>query len=285
MKETGQTSNKTLWKIFKIIALVVMIIVLSFVSLSYALQALDRRTEKVAKQIIDPKAAAYIAQTYPGKDFIPDSAYYAFKDNCYRVKVHSPSSPDTYFNIDYHYTSHELVEDSYEANVASGYNTRERLTEAYANLTKECLDTVDCLYLIDSDFCKYSENTSLNKYFSPDGLDSATLILDYNYDVAQMGAQYGYLKVSAMLPEENINILSALELLTEIDKKLIDSGIGYSLIEITIEDARYPDTTSQFYLYGVRPEDLHREDSLSYLQELWNEQEANRQATKENWQS
>ena len=80
----------------------------------------------------------------------------------------------------------------------------------------------------------------------------------------------GFLEVTVVLPKEEVNIRSALTILTEIDHLLAESSIGYSIIEITIVDAEYPDTTAKFYLYDVHPEDLDLENPLAYLQELWN---------------
>ena len=95
-----------------------------------------------------------------------------------------------------------------------------------------------------------------------------------------MGADYGDLEITILEEAENVNIQRYLEILTEIDKKLTQDGIGYSLIKITLKDAWYPDTTQEFYIYGVTPEDLHCDDPLARLQQMWDEQEANRQAIK-----
>lgn len=53
---------------------------------------------------------------------------------------------------------------------------------------------------------------------------------------------------------------------------LSDAGIGYSLIELYVQDEDCSDFTVSFELYDVHPEDLYREDALEYLQELWNAQ-------------
>ena len=107
-----------------------------------------------------------------------------------------------------------------------------------------------------------------------------TLILDKDYNVGALGVQYGELDVTAILPAEKVNISSALEVMREIDQQLAKSNVGYYLMKITLQDASFLDYTVQFTLYGVHPEDLHREDALTYLQELWNEQEARRQERK-----
>ncbi len=57
----------------------------------------DRQDERTAREVIDPKAAAYLAEQYPGNDFEVGKAYHVFIDNCFRVKVRSQSSRDTHF--------------------------------------------------------------------------------------------------------------------------------------------------------------------------------------------
>ena len=243
----------------------------------------DLTSSQVASKIIDPKAEAYISQAYPDNDFILEDAYYVFKDNCYRVKVKSRSSQDTCFSLDFDYQSYELVSDGYEISVLSGANTRARVLSDYTFLVDDCFSAVTHSYHVDSDFCVYSENVSTTGYFSPNGLDSKTLIVDKDYDAAELGSAYGYLTLTAVLSKEEVNIHSALDILKEADQLLTERSIGYYLIEITIKDAAYPNTTAEFSLYGVHPEDLRREDALAYLQELWNAQEAHRQEIKENW--
>lgn len=243
----------------------------------------DLKNYYIARTKIDPQATAYIVQTYPDNDFVVDDAYYVFKDNCYRVKVHSPSSQDTYFYLTYDYKNYDLTRDSYDSQVVGGENTLARLQEDYAVLIDECLSPITYLCYISGDFCKYSESTSHDGYFSPEGLEAATLILDKDYDIGALGSQYGYLEVTAILPAEKVNISSALEVMREIDQQLAKSNVGYYLMKITLQDASFLDYTVQFTLYGVHPEDLHREDALAYLQELWNEQEARRQELKKQW--
>jgi len=277
LKTNGKNTLNTVWRILTGVGLALLIPGLLYAGVLCWAWLSDLKHADIAQEVIDPKAAEYISQAYPDNDYVLDKSYYVFKDNCYRVKVHSPSSQDTYFNLDYDYKTYELVWDGYESYVLSGYNTRDRLVRAYNQLVDDCLSSATCLSRVSSDFCKYSENISHGGYFSPNGLDPQILVVDKAYDVAELGSAYGFLEVTAVLPKEEVNIRSALTILTEIDHLLAESSIGYSIIEITIVDAEYPDATAEFHLYDVHPEDLDRENPLAYLQELWNSQEAHRQ--------
>ena len=87
---------------------------------------IDRRHETVAEKDIDPRAAQYIAQTYPGNDFEVSDAFHVFKDNCYRVRVTSASSRDTRFYVDFDDESfQQAVVNSYANIDLSGDNEKD----------------------------------------------------------------------------------------------------------------------------------------------------------------
>ena len=193
LKTNGKNTLNTVWRILTGVGLAFLILGLLYAGVLCWAWLSGLKHADVAQEIIDPKAAEYISQAYPDNDYVLDKAYYVFKDNCYRVKVHSPSSQDTYFKLDYDYKTYKLVRDSYESSVLSGHNTRNRLESAYNQLVKDCLSSVTCLSHISSDFCEYSENISPGGYFSPDGLDSQTLVVDQTYNLAKLGTAYGFL--------------------------------------------------------------------------------------------
>lgn len=241
--------------------------------------ATEQRYEAVIHDVIDPQAAAYIAQTYPGNDFIVESAYYAFKDNSYVVSVRSQSSEDTRFSIRYDYQTYEFLSDSYVSNVTGGTNTRARLLETYQQRVTDALQTLPGLRSTFVDFCRFSQQESVGLHFTPAGLDSATLTVDQPYDET-LGSRYGYLELNILTDAQSCNLQTATELLLEADRLLTESGVGYYVLEINLEDAPWPDTTTEFTLYSVRSEDLHCPDPLARLQQMWNEQEARRQEIK-----
>lgn len=247
----------------------------SFLGVLWGWDAIDNLHEKhIAKTVIDPKAEAYIAAQYPDNDFIVEGAYHAWYDNVYRVKVHSRSSPDTYFRLTYDSYTYELEQDSYESQVVRKWNTWDRIVKEYQELAEESLAEVRCLHNLTGDFISYSEKASLSSYSTPDGLDESTLILDHDYDVAAMGADYGYLIITVLEDEENVNIEGALEILTQIDKELTQDGVGYSFINLTLQCGEYPFIKKELRIFHITPEDLHCDDPLERLEQLWNEQES-----------
>lgn len=236
--------------------------------------AINNKIEsRVAKNIIDPKAEAYIAAQYPGNDFIVEDAYHVFYSNFYRVDVRSTSSPDTHFHLMFNPHTHELEIDSYEIRVVDRYNTRERIEQEYHDLVEQSLSELTYLHSLETDFTSYRENSSDDGFYSPNGLDSSTLILDHDYDVAAMGTDYGYLEITVIEDAKNIDGKRALEILTEVDAQLAKHGVGYTLVEITLKNSET--SFRELSIYGITPEDLHCDDPLGRLRQLWEDQTKN----------
>lgn len=238
----------------------------------------DVKNEQIAREIIDPKAAVYLQEHYPGNDFEVQESYNVFKDNCFRVRIQSRSSQDTHFYLDYDHKSYELTRDTYEDAVLGGWNTRDRLTEAYDAAVRESLEGMDGLFRLTTGLCKYDESPTRNLHFSPDGLDPKTLILDGEYDICAIGEAYGYLDVTFLVEEAENGLEQACERLLELDRVLTEQGVGYHVMEVILQSGEYPDITSRFYLYGVQKEDLLAEDVAAHLQQMWDEQEAQRES-------
>ena len=59
--------------------------------------------------------------------------------------------------------------------------------------------------------------------------------------------------------------------------------MGYYVLDVTIANGAYPDNTVEFHIFDVTKQDLSCDAPLLRLQELWDAQEANRQASREKW--
>src|SRR5690625_6539103 len=77
-------------------------------------------------------AEKYITVIYSERDFELEDVVYSFKDGYYHVKVNSPSSIDTHFEVSMSWN--KVVYDSYEDDVLSGWNTYERIDYEYSKM-------------------------------------------------------------------------------------------------------------------------------------------------------
>ncbi len=243
---------------------------------------LDAKHEKMEPQVQE-LASAYIAEQYPGNDFEITDLYHNFKDNSFDVKVQSRSSADTYFTIKFADDTLKVDHDSYEWSVTNRGNTVQRIVDDYNAQVKEVLEVLPGIEWARADIVRYSSNSSYSEFQLAVGLDQRTLELDKQYEAAQMGWDHGTLELRFVETDENLNIYRLLERLREVDTAMTQAGVGYRVIEIRLVNGPDWEHTREFYIHDIFREDLHSDDPMAVLQALWEEQEAIRQALKEQW--
>ena len=219
----------------------------------------DARHRHTARDIIDPQAAAYLAEQYPGNDFEVGNAYHVFKDNCFRVNVRSRSSRDTHFYLMYPDQNPELCEDQYDRLVLSGYNTRARLEEEYGALVNEVLPEE---YWFTCGFRVRDRKNGLPV------LDQSTLILDADYDLSELGAAYGTIDLTVAVAAEDFTTDHAVSLLKEVDSRLTSCGVYYSDLELKL---RIDSPLDYLYLPDLTPEQIRSENLHTLLEQVSNE--------------
>lgn len=279
----GAKKKNTVWLWILLGAVFVLAAIAVPVCMLYSLlDSMETSEEKIAQ--VDEKAAAYIAEQYPGNDFIVEQAVYVFKDNSYRVHVRSRSSQDTYFYLDFDWKTLEFERDSYESQVLEKRNTLARIRASYESAAKAALENMAEEIRASAGVCRYSETTSINARSSPKGLDVSTLVLDQSYDIFQMGQQYGYVEITIIESEDNIHLEKILEYLQKAGSLLEEQGAGYYVMDLTLQNGEYPNDTVTLEIYGVKKEDLEAEDPLARLREMWEAQEAHREQVRQGWE-
>lgn len=277
-----QKKNYPLWKVIAQIVLWVGLIfvvppLLILLWLGGSEWLMERKVPEVRE-----KAETYLDEQYPGHDFEITNAYHSWYDSVFYVKVQSRSSADTYFTVTYK-NSLEFSSDSYERWVVNRLNTAARIKADYEAQARTVLEAIPGYDWSQISFVTYSENTSNNLHFSPQGLDCTTLELDGEYDAAEMGWDYGWLTVYFLEDAENLTVPRVLERLRQVDEAMTKAGVGYQVVEIRLITDPDLVRAKQFTIYAIRREYLQSDDPLAVLQALWEEQEANRQALKEQW--
>ncbi len=281
-KENISVRKLILQVILTVVLAVGLLLGVPFLLLMLWARNMDAKYEKMEPQVQE-LAVAYIAEQYPGNDFEITNLYHNFKDNSFDMEVQSRSSADTYFTIKFNDTTLEVDHDSYESAVANRGNTADRIVEDYEVRAKAVLEAIPGYDWSQICFVTYSETTSNNLHWSPQGLDSRTLELDGEYDAAEMGWDYGCLSVYFLEDAENLNALRVLERLRQVDEAMTEAGVGYQVVAISLDTDPELAETDKFTIYAIRREYLQSDDPLAVLQALWEEQEAYRQALKEKW--
>lgn len=242
----------------------------------------DAKHEEMKPQVRE-LAVAYIEEQYPGNDFEITELYHNFKDNSFDVELQSRSSTDTLFTVKFNDTTLEVDYDGYEWAVLKRGNTKERIIQDYKAQAEAVLNTLPGIDLVSANFVRYSKQISIEKYSVDLSMDALTLELDGRYDAAAMGWDHGTLELRFVESENNLNIQRLLERLWELDEAMTKAGVGYRVVEIQLVDAPDWEHTREFYIYDILREDLYSDDPMAVLQALWEEQEAKRQALKEQW--
>lgn len=243
--------------------------------------SLFRNDEKIINENILGQAQSYLDQNLPQEGFVIDRAYYAFKSNCYRVEVSKPGSIDSSFSLDYNLDTYELENDGYEGHVLSGWNTYERLTKDYHEIVCNALGGMDGFMNARGELCRYSETEDLTKFFSPQGIVLKDLILDHAYHMEEIGRKYGYIEMTVR--DDTLTAERALERLLQIHEELKRRNADYYVLALSMERPTTEGETESFEIYGITQEDLLCEDPLARLQQMWQEQEAQRRAVKAQW--
>lgn len=192
----------------------------------------------VSKALSNNTAKKYVSKNYSDMELQISDVYYSFKDGYYHADIKSLTSKDTYFSI--RLSSLGKVEyDSYEYNVVKKFNTYRRLDEEYNSKLKNIFEDKAFPYGSDISFgelkgmpledldSKYSE-------FGPVyGINLDELELDKNYDINEMGKEYGHIVFYAQ--DEDISIKRASEILLDIKNILDKNNISFYAIDFTLE--------------------------------------------------
>ncbi len=188
---------------------------------------------------------AYLQERYPGRDYYIEKSGHGLEG--YFVSVRSASSVDTHFDL-YMDAFGDVKEDTY-IYVSSGYNTEERLCEAYRAYVQTVLGQST---FPEEDYNVYAELHFLQQCNDPYGfgIPCGAFGLDEVFDLPGLSSEYGvisvYKKTGEATPEAAAAYLRTLE------EYLRAQNFPFRAVNWEGEVL-------------LTPEDLHREDLAAYL--------------------
>lgn len=211
----------------------------------------------VCKAIARNHAEKMLVQEFAGLDLEIEKASFNFKDGGYYVRVRSDSSIDTHFTIYYNGWG-QYKYDTYDS-VTDGWNTYNRLSDAYRAAVKEALNA---LYGDPSigygDLLLHQEVDAFTPVGELPGMEPALLQVDGQYDLAELGAQYG--EVVLYLDQEEVTVEEAARVLLQLRGELDARGIRFHCIDLVLEKPRKQDGTPSDDDTEVRIEDFRYAD-------------------------
>lgn len=225
----------------------------------------------VSYGIVKWHSQKYLQEAYPNLDLRVNSIYHDwYNGGGYDVRVVSDTSRDTRFELIYGRLG-QLRWDGYGYTVASGRATLSRLYEEYDALVTEALSEVPGEHIYHPGLSTIDAYTGTPVPLSV-GIDMAALRLDGVYDVAAMGADYGYITLSSYVTEETLTVEHATEQLLQVKAALEKAGVGVYAIDLfmIVQDTKDPNRS--IGINGITMADLETENVAARLEEMRLEQ-------------
>lgn len=189
----------------------------------------------VSKMLATQTAEKYLEEKHPGKDYQLDGVTFSFKLICYYAYFSSPSSPDSSFSLMLGMDG-KIIQDYYENNVLTGWNTARRLSDEYRAAVGKVLDSPAFPYHVDIGFgdLEFISEEYRNAPEVPDyALITNDLELDGIYDVGELGAKAG--KLTIYIWDDTVTVERLAEIMLDMKKLLDDAGVRFYIMDCVLE--------------------------------------------------
>lgn len=192
----------------------------------------------LSKHLANRSAEKYISEVYPEKDFMVRDVKYDFKVGGYYAKIYSPRSIDSNFELRIDFLG-KVHYDTYEYEVATGWNTADRINADYRNAVDSVLNSP--LYPYNSyigygdlEFIpeEYKNNSDVPSY----AIVTETLIPDEIYDINEMGRKAGHLTI--YVADDELTTEKMAEVLLSLKDIFDRSGVSFHAINCVIENRK-----------------------------------------------
>lgn len=224
----------------------------------------------LAKQALN----AYMEETYAHQDVYVDKFGYDFKSGGYYAHILSQTSQDTEFYIDMDMTGH-VTYDHYESWVSNKYTTENRLYREYRALANPVMADEDFPYTLDfgGGRLEFWVESPEELEFGI-GMSRSELVLDQQYDIPALGAQYGILRIYLM--DEEVSVEKAAEMALEIKRCYDEAGVPFKVLDLTLRyphDENYQRKEGSIYC-ELLYEEIYEENLIERVQQAHEAKEA-----------
>lgn len=210
----------------------------------------------------------YIAENYTEYNLEIEKVGYDLKSMGYYAKVVSPESIDTHFSV-YFDLLGRPVGDTF-GSVTDGWNTSMRLENEYRALTDSIEEEIKKYFVTDIFYGEIKTSDFADDYCGkePYGILPSELILDYDYDINEVGAKAGHI-VFYYDETELTADKSAIRLL-ELKRIFDEKGIKFYAIDFIAQEPKTEDNAGSRKEFAVREflySDIYEEGLTQRLQE------------------
>ncbi len=222
----------------------------------------------VSKILANKSAEKFITENYPEMDLESSDVFYSFKDGDYHVRVKSPSSIDTHFDIRVSPFG-EVLSTTYKDNVVDKFNTWSRINDEYRAMVDSVLQKDDFPYESDIDYGEIPILHADNDSFRPPyGLQLEDLEIDGNYDLTIMGGEVGHIVFYTY--DKDVSAKRAGEILLDLKKIFDKSQVPFYAMDFSLSEPRdekkKPMDLETFSVNNFLYEDIHDDDLTNRLE-------------------
>ncbi len=189
----------------------------------------------ISKMLATKTAEKYLEENHPGKDYVLEGVTFNFKFICYNAYFKSPSSPDSSFSLMLGMDG-KIIQDYYENNVLTGWNTARRLSDEYRAAVGKVLDNPAFPYQIDIGYGdlefiseEYKDAPEVPDY----ALITNDLELDGIYNINELGAKAG--KLTIYVWDDNVTVERMTEIMLDMKKMLDDAGVRFYIMDCVLQ--------------------------------------------------
>ena len=213
--------------------------------------------------LVKHNAQQHLQETYTETDYTISDVVYHFKDGNYYVKVVSPSSEDSTFFLAYS-LSGKFLKDSFTQQVVRRYNTYERLNSEYTQLVQSVFSSEGFPIETDTAYgrlrqLREADTDHLELDF---GIPTSELKLDGEYDVRELGSQFGSIVFYAY--DEEVTVERASELMFTIRQALSKANVPFYALTFHLQKPLNADGTPNADSTSIDVIDFLYSDLYSY---------------------
>ncbi len=214
----------------------------------------------------------YIEEKYPDYDLEIEKIGYDLKVSGYYARVISPTSVDTHFSV-YFDLLGRPVRDTFE-NVTDGWNTAMRLENEYRELTDSVEEEIKKEFATDIFYGEIKTSEVSEDYCGkePYGIPVNDLVLDYDYDINEVGKKAGH--IVFYYDETELTAEKSAERLLEAKEILDKNNINFFAIDFIAQEPKTEENASMRKEFAVREflySDIYEDGLVERLQEAAND--------------
>ena len=189
----------------------------------------------ISQMVVEKNAKTYVETTYPNTDYYVARVQYSFKIGGYYAYIKSRESQDTYFSVMFDFFGNAGY-DNFSSYVSDGFNTWNRINDAYRTATESILQSLP--YETSIEFGEIQTEDKGNNRLDF-GIDMQSLVLDKVYPLEEIGKTYG--KITLYVENQEVSIAKMMEILRTVKSAFLEKDQFFYAIDLVLRTPKTQD--------------------------------------------